>query len=133
MTFSLRGEARNARFGQSYVNRELTARSPDVWHWPNAKCCCAASGHKRTWRQRRQMKGDSRTQSSHNALLVELLLSRRRLCSSGLNERARTSATKILRIRWAFALAQVGMTEPFKDSADLERLLDGLRKPGRSS
>jgi TolB-like protein len=48
----------------------------------------------------------------------------------GLNERARSSAAEILRARPDFALAQVGITEPFKDPADLEHLLDGLRKAG---
>jgi adenylate cyclase len=48
----------------------------------------------------------------------------------GLIERARACAAEILRERPGFALKQVGMTEHFKDPADLERLLDGLRKAG---
>ena len=45
-------------------------------------------------------------------------------------ERARSCAAEILRARPNFTLKDVGMTEPFKDPADLEHLLDGLRKAG---
>jgi hypothetical protein len=39
-------------------------------------------------------------------------------------------AAEIVRARPGFALGQVGMTEPFKNPADLEHLLEGLRKAG---
>jgi tetratricopeptide (TPR) repeat protein len=48
----------------------------------------------------------------------------------GLIDRARACGAEILRTRPGFALGQVAMTESFKDPADLERLLDGLRKAG---
>jgi TolB-like protein len=48
----------------------------------------------------------------------------------GLMERARACAAEILRARPGFTLGQVGLTETFKDPADLEHLLDGLRKAG---
>ena len=46
----------------------------------------------------------------------------------GLLDRARTSAEEILRLHPDFTLAQVALTEPFQDQADLDHLLDGLRK-----
>jgi adenylate cyclase len=45
-------------------------------------------------------------------------------------ERARSGAAEILRARPSFTLRDVGMTEPFKDPADLEHLVGGLRKAG---
>jgi adenylate cyclase len=48
----------------------------------------------------------------------------------GLMEGARTYGAEIILARPNFSLRQVAMTEPFKDPADLEHLLDGLRKAG---
>jgi adenylate cyclase len=48
----------------------------------------------------------------------------------GRMERARSCAAEILRARPNFSLRDVGMTEPFKDPADLEHLVAGLRKAG---
>jgi adenylate cyclase len=45
-------------------------------------------------------------------------------------DRARSYAAEILRVRPNFTLRDVGMTEPFKDPADLEYLVGGLRKAG---
>jgi TolB-like protein len=45
-------------------------------------------------------------------------------------EDAQACGEEILRIRPGFSLEQVGLTEPFKDPADLEHLLNGLRKAG---
>ena len=49
----------------------------------------------------------------------------------GLIERARACVAEILRASPGFRLGQVRMTEPFKDPADPEHLLDGVRKAGR--
>jgi adenylate cyclase len=48
----------------------------------------------------------------------------------GLTERSRACAAELLRSRPSFALEQVELTEHFKDSGDLEHLLDGLRIAG---
>ena len=48
----------------------------------------------------------------------------------GLIDQARACGAEILRARPGFALGQVGIVEPFRDPADLEHLLDGLRKAG---
>jgi adenylate cyclase len=48
----------------------------------------------------------------------------------GLIDQARACGAEILRARPGFALAQVGVVEPFQDAADLEHLLEGLRKAG---
>jgi adenylate cyclase len=48
----------------------------------------------------------------------------------GRMERARSCSAEILRARPNFSLRDVGMTEPFKDPADLEHLVGGLRKAG---
>jgi TolB-like protein/Tfp pilus assembly protein PilF len=48
----------------------------------------------------------------------------------GLIDQARACGAEILRARPGFALGQVGIVEPFQDPADLEHLLDGLRKAG---
>jgi adenylate cyclase len=45
-------------------------------------------------------------------------------------ERARTWGAEMLRLHPDFTLEQVGLTEVFKDPADLDYLLDGLRKAG---
>jgi adenylate cyclase len=50
----------------------------------------------------------------------------------GLVERAHACGAEIIRARPNFALGQVPLTEPFRDPADLEHLLDGLRKAGLS-
>ena len=48
----------------------------------------------------------------------------------GLTEQARACGAELLRARPSFALEQVKLTERFKDPANLERLLDGLRQSG---
>ena len=50
----------------------------------------------------------------------------------GKMERARAIGAEIIRGRPNFALGQVGITEPFKNPADLDHLLEGLRKAGLS-
>ncbi len=58
------------------------------------------------------------------------LLSRRLLCPLGQIEKARAYVAELQRGHPDTLLGQVGLTERFKDPADLERLLDGLRKAG---
>jgi TolB-like protein/class 3 adenylate cyclase/tetratricopeptide (TPR) repeat protein len=48
----------------------------------------------------------------------------------GLTEQSRACGVELLRARPSFALQQVKLTETFKNPADLDRLLDGLRKSG---
>jgi TolB-like protein/Tfp pilus assembly protein PilF len=48
----------------------------------------------------------------------------------GMIEQARACGMEILQARPGFTLGQVELTEQFKDPADLERLLDGLRRAG---
>ena len=48
----------------------------------------------------------------------------------GLFEQARACGAEILRARTGFTIRQVQMTETFKNPADLEHLLSGLRKAG---
>jgi tetratricopeptide (TPR) repeat protein len=48
----------------------------------------------------------------------------------GLMERARECVKEILKARPDYALGQVRLIEPYKYPADLERLIDGLRKAG---
>ncbi len=48
----------------------------------------------------------------------------------GLVDQARAYGAEILRARPGFTLGQVGMTESFENPADLDHLLDGLRKAG---
>src|SRR5262245_31284370 len=50
----------------------------------------------------------------------------------GLTERAHICAAELLRTRPGFMLEQVKLTEPFKNPADLDHLLDGLRQAGLS-
>jgi TolB-like protein/Flp pilus assembly protein TadD len=50
----------------------------------------------------------------------------------GLLKRARACGAEILQARPGFTLGQVGLTEAFDDPAELEHLLDGLRKAGLS-
>jgi hypothetical protein len=47
-------------------------------------------------------------------------------------DRARAFVGEVLRIRADFRLGQVGVIEPFKDPADLEPLVEGLRMAGLS-
>ena len=48
----------------------------------------------------------------------------------GQMEQARNCGAEIVRMCPSFALGQVSLTEPFKDPADLDHLLEGLRKSG---
>jgi adenylate cyclase len=48
----------------------------------------------------------------------------------GREEEARAEAAEILRISPNYSLAVVRARIPYKDPADLERFLDGLRKAG---
>ena len=48
----------------------------------------------------------------------------------GLIDRARACGAEVLRLRPAFTIAEVAMTEAFKEPAELEHLLQGLRKAG---
>jgi TolB-like protein/Tfp pilus assembly protein PilF len=48
----------------------------------------------------------------------------------GLIDQAHACGAEILRARPGFALGQVGVVEPFQNPADLEHLLEGLRKAG---
>ncbi len=45
-------------------------------------------------------------------------------------ERARASGAEIQQLLPGFSLGQVGLTETFKDQADMDHLLEGLRKAG---